>query len=236
MPRLSEMTYKEAEDILGLSSLNSYTVDSLNKIYRDKIKEAHPDAGGSPQEAVKLNVAKRTLMQKINETPSVYIVPESKQREDVPYNTMWEDIFTQTEQADIYSTEREEPDFHDKTPEVDNKTDNSTNTNTKATDTTSTKEKTKPYSKWIYTGGVIGGIIRFLIFMCILGAAEYLLLFVGIGMRVEPKTGTMTSVDNIGFKEFGMLILFFIAFPLMIKMSKWIRDFIYWLCHIIFRR
>lgn len=49
----------EAEQILGLTG--TYTLKDMQAAYRQKIKHAHPDVGGSAEEAAKINAAKETL-------------------------------------------------------------------------------------------------------------------------------------------------------------------------------
>ena len=53
------MNKREAEQILGLS--RAYMYKDVTKAYRAKIKTAHPDAGGSTEEAARLNAAKEFM-------------------------------------------------------------------------------------------------------------------------------------------------------------------------------
>lgn len=53
------MNKREAEQILGLS--RAYMYKDVTKAYRTKIKTAHPDAGGSTEEAARLNAAKEYM-------------------------------------------------------------------------------------------------------------------------------------------------------------------------------
>lgn len=53
------MNKREAEQVLGLS--RAYMYKDVTKAYRTKIKTAHPDAGGSTEEAARLNAAKEFM-------------------------------------------------------------------------------------------------------------------------------------------------------------------------------
>lgn len=53
------MNKKEAEQVLGLSK--AYMHQDVVKAYRAKIKTAHPDAGGSTDEAAQINAAKEFM-------------------------------------------------------------------------------------------------------------------------------------------------------------------------------
>lgn len=53
------MNKREAEQVLGLS--RAYMYKDVTKAYRTKIKIAHPDAGGSTEEAARLNAAKEFM-------------------------------------------------------------------------------------------------------------------------------------------------------------------------------
>ena len=53
------MTKYQAEQILGLSG--TYTFEELNKAYRTKVTECHPDVGGSQDEMINVNLAKNYL-------------------------------------------------------------------------------------------------------------------------------------------------------------------------------
>lgn len=50
---------EEAEQILGLTG--SYTLKDMQAAYRQKIRRAHPDVGGSVEEATRINAAKEIL-------------------------------------------------------------------------------------------------------------------------------------------------------------------------------
>ncbi len=61
-PFLSSMTKKEAYDILGLTV--SASKDDIIKAHRKLMQKVHPDHGGSNYLAVKINQAKKILLEK----------------------------------------------------------------------------------------------------------------------------------------------------------------------------
>lgn len=59
--RRTSMTIDEAREVLGFPPGSAPTDREINKVWRDKAREAHPDRGGSQEEMVELNVAKEVL-------------------------------------------------------------------------------------------------------------------------------------------------------------------------------
>lgn len=57
-----KMSVKEAKEILDISDLNDK--DKIKKAFRKKVKEKHPDKGGSSEEFIKVKEAKEVLMNK----------------------------------------------------------------------------------------------------------------------------------------------------------------------------
>ena len=78
MARRTQMTYSEAERILGLSDAESYDTKVLRKRYHKAMMDAHPDAGGKEEDAVKINNAKDALDRKIAQSASGTVKPEGK--------------------------------------------------------------------------------------------------------------------------------------------------------------
>lgn len=57
----SAMSKTEAEIVLGLSEVSSYSYKEFNDAYRRAVKIHHPDAGGSNASMVRVNTAKKTI-------------------------------------------------------------------------------------------------------------------------------------------------------------------------------
>lgn len=75
------MNKREAEQILGLS--RAYMHKDVTKAYRARIKTAHPDAGGSTEEATRLNAAKEFMDALFaNEKNAVFSVEAAAAREE----------------------------------------------------------------------------------------------------------------------------------------------------------
>lgn len=75
------MNKREAEQVLGLS--RAYMYKDVTKAYRTKIKIAHPDAGGSTEEAARLNAAKEFMDALFaNDKNAVFSVEAAATREE----------------------------------------------------------------------------------------------------------------------------------------------------------
>jgi DnaJ family protein C protein 19 len=59
------MSVEEAKLILGVDNLNHLTIGEINKKHRQTMLSNHPDKGGSPYMAMKINEAKDILEQQI---------------------------------------------------------------------------------------------------------------------------------------------------------------------------
>lgn len=78
------MNKLEAEQILGLSK--AYMYKDVTKAYRTKIKTAHPDAGGSTEDATRLNAAKEFMdVLFANDRNAVFSVEAAAAREGSAY-------------------------------------------------------------------------------------------------------------------------------------------------------
>ena len=81
------MSLAEAKDTLGFTPRSTPTNDEVNQAFRTKYienRKTHPDSGGDPELATKLNVAKDTLQGKLRPdrgTPG-YQPPRDTQREE----------------------------------------------------------------------------------------------------------------------------------------------------------
>lgn len=56
------MTEQEARAILGISPLAKRS--EIKRAYRERMRKVHPDAGGSVDEAIRLNLARDVLLKK----------------------------------------------------------------------------------------------------------------------------------------------------------------------------
>lgn len=90
------MSYPEARSILGLSG--DPTPDEINKAYKNKAFEAHPDRGGDPKMMVQLNVARDILLKK--QSPDYSSSPQrSYQSQPRPERKKIEVTFKEAAQA-----------------------------------------------------------------------------------------------------------------------------------------
>jgi len=60
---------KTWREILGLSGVSYVTADDINRAYRERIKEAHPDRGGSKEAAMEVLKARKDALEEVRPNP-----------------------------------------------------------------------------------------------------------------------------------------------------------------------
>ena len=77
--------YFEAEMTLEIARGTNLTVDSINSAYRCKIMSAHPDRGGSAQDFVRIEEARRVLLEEVTKFEALRNIYE-----DLMIDSFWE--------------------------------------------------------------------------------------------------------------------------------------------------
>lgn len=70
------MTKQRAEEVLELTGA-TYSINDLNAAYREKVRSAHPDAGGTQSDMVEVNAAKEYLASLFKDDKNMRVTPSA---------------------------------------------------------------------------------------------------------------------------------------------------------------